>query len=216
MTQARYDAHADWYVDYTENWKSELSDHLPDSLAGQRVLDLCCGYGSLSRELGDRGAVVVGVDLSRRLIERARAIQDGSPAGISYQVGDATSVAWWDGEPFDRVVCNMALMDIDDLGAALSTVAAVLSPDGVFQFAIFHPCFPGSDGTQPSWPESGYASEGWWSTGERGVRGHVGAHHRTLSTYLNAVINSGLNLQLIIEPPAVVPTILIAECRPAV
>jgi 2-polyprenyl-3-methyl-5-hydroxy-6-metoxy-1,4-benzoquinol methylase len=211
----RYDTHADWYLDYTRDWGSVLADHLPASLSGQRILDLCCGYGSLSRILSARGAEVTGVDLSGRLIGRARDLQSESPAGIHYLVGNATSTQWWDGEPFDRVVCNMALMDVDDLDAVFASAAQVLRPSGLLSFSLFHPCFPGNARTRPSWPDGGYSSEGWWTTGEEGVRGHVGAHHRMLSTYLNAVIRAGLIFDQFIEPAGTLPTLIIADCRPA-
>jgi 2-polyprenyl-3-methyl-5-hydroxy-6-metoxy-1,4-benzoquinol methylase len=214
-TTPRYDSHAEWYLDYTSDWGSVLEDHLPQTLEGRKVLDLCCGWGTLSRTLVARGADVVAVDLSSRLIDRARQLQRDSPDGIRYLVGDAATTDWWDGEPFDHVVSNMALMDVDDLDGVLDTVGRVLAPSGRFSLAIFHPCFPVSDHTLPSWPEAGYSAEGWWTTGEAGVRGHVGAHHRTLSTYLNALIAAGLVLDRVIEPPAAVPTLLIAECRPA-
>lgn len=41
--------------------------------AGARVLDLCCGAGRHARALAGRGCRVVGVDLSRHLLLRARA-----------------------------------------------------------------------------------------------------------------------------------------------
>jgi hypothetical protein len=118
--------------------------------------------------------------------------------GVCYINGDATTIDWWDGEPFDGVVYNMALMDIDDLDGALPTVAAVLKPEGWFSFSVFHPCYPGgSDGSSdilPSWPpDRGYSYEGWWTTNGAGVRGRVGSDHRMLSTYLNALLRAGLD-----------------------
>ena len=69
---------------------------------------------------------------------------------------------------YDGVVCNMALMDIDDFHAALLTVATVLRPSGWFNLSLLHPCFPGDASVDalPSWPpDRGYAAEGWWTTG---------------------------------------------------
>jgi hypothetical protein len=36
-----------------------------------------------------------------------------------------TTTDWWDRVPFDGVLCDMALMDIDDLEGALSCVSAI-------------------------------------------------------------------------------------------
>lgn len=112
---------------------------MPSDLNGLHVLDLGCGWGQLSRELAGRGAAVTAVDLSGKLLERARDIERRHPVGIRYVHGDTTWMDWWDGTGYDGVVCNMALMDIDDLEAALRTVASVLRPSGWFNLSLLHP-----------------------------------------------------------------------------
>jgi hypothetical protein len=57
---------------------------------------------------------------------------------------------------------------------------------------------------------------GWWTSTAHnpdGVRIRVGSSHRTLSTYLNALIDAGFSLELAVEPPAPVPTFLLLRCR---
>lgn len=209
----RYDSAAEWYVEFTKDWGTEPQALLPGDLRGQRILDLACGYGVASRWLAEHGAQVTGVDLSARLLARARQLESDQPLGAHYVQGDATSTHWWDGEPFDGVLCNMALMDIDDLGAALSTVTGVLTPGGWFTFSIFHPCYPGETESLPSWPpDRGYSHEGWWSTQGEGIRGRVGANHRRLSTYLNAVLGAGLTIEETAERGNAVPVIFITRC----
>jgi 2-polyprenyl-3-methyl-5-hydroxy-6-metoxy-1,4-benzoquinol methylase len=215
-TPPRYDEHADWYVSYTRDWDSAAACLIPDDLDGRSVLDLACGWGQLSRIMAGRHARVTGVDASTRMLHHARRAESSASTDIRYVQGDATNLQWWDGRSFDGVVCNMALMDIDDLGAAMATVAAVMKPSAWFIFSLFHPCHPGRPGdptSRPSWPpESGYAAEGWWTTAERGVRGHVGAHHRMLSTYLNAAIDAGLNFEHFVEGNSELPELFVARC----
>src|SRR5271167_2649382 len=56
---------------------------LPPSLGDLRVLDLGCGLGYFAREARARGArEVVGVDLSERMLDAARAQTDDP--GITY------------------------------------------------------------------------------------------------------------------------------------
>lgn len=213
---ARYEAVAEWYVEFTRDWERPLMALLAGPLAGQRVLDLACGYGRATRELARLGAEVTGVELSGAMLRHACAIETAKPLGIAYAHGDVSTTDWWNGVPFDGAVCNMALMDIDDLHAVLRSVASVLVDDGWFTFSVVHPCFPGGeDGSKlPSWPpERGYAWEGWWTTGADGVRGRVGATHRTLSTYLNAVIDAGFTFERFAEPATRVPTYFVAACR---
>lgn len=215
---ARFDAIADWYVEFTSHWDSELRVLLPDDVRDQRVLDLACAYGSASRYLAQRGAHVTGLDLSARLLSHARQREADQPLGICYLHGDATSTDWWDGVAYDGVLCNMALMDIDDLTGALSTVATVLAVGGWFSFSVFHPCYPGGpEGSWsglPSWPpEGGYACEGWWSTAGEGIRGRAGSNHRMLSTYLNAVLRAGFALEEVAERGSSVPVAFMARWR---
>jgi 2-polyprenyl-3-methyl-5-hydroxy-6-metoxy-1,4-benzoquinol methylase len=218
VREARYDRATDWYVGFQRGWAAEARPFLPDDLSAQRVLDMACGLGDLSRVLADRGASVTAVDLSAKMLGHGRREETQRPRGIRYLVGDVTTSDWWDGEPFDGVVCSMALMDIDDLDAAMDTAAEVLRPRGWFNFSLLHPCFPGlrngASEQLSSWPpERGYTAEGWWTTGGDGVRGRVGAHHRMLSSYLNAAVRAGFELEQFAEAAAHVPRFLIVGCR---
>ena len=132
-------------------------------VAGQRVLDVACGQGRMSRHLAAAGADVTGIDISAAMLAKARA---AGPPGITYVHADVSRPPrWWDGRPFDGCTCELALMDIDDLAGTLSTVRAVLRPGGWFVAWSVHPCLPGSERGRSSWsPGQGYESEGWWTS----------------------------------------------------
>jgi SAM-dependent methyltransferase len=218
-TDAAYDRIADWYDGWIEGWRPVGGDLLPEGLAGLRLLDACCGQGRVARELGRRGATVVGVDLSAQLVAKAEAAEAHDPRGARYVVADvADPGAWWDGVPFDGAVCEMAFMDLADVDGALAAVAGALAPGGWLVASLVHPCFPGRDGGLASWPpESGYGAEGWWRSPDHdpdGARIRVGAHHRMLATYLNALIGAGLVIERVAEPPPHdVPSFLAVSCR---
>ena len=214
---ARYDEFAEWYEQWIGDAPPLIAAHsgLLPAVAGERVLDVACGQGRMSRYLARLDADVVGVDISAAMLSKARA---AGPENIAYVCADiAKDPDWWDGQPFDGCTCDMALMDIDDLAGTLSAVAAVLRPDGWFVASIVHPCFPGSDKGQSSWPPGdGYEHEGWWISPDHnpeGVRIRVGATHRKLSTVLNALLDAGLEAEFFAEPPAPVPTYLLWRCR---
>jgi len=212
MVKARYDAVADFY----EAGFSQSDDPvtgtllgLLEPLGGLRVLDVACGHGRVSRELARRGASVSGVDLSAALISKARAEEARAPLGIRYEHADIAS--GWTPPPdrFDAVSCNFGLSDIDDLTGCANTVGSALRPGGKFVFSILHPCFAGGPGISGSWPPTGsYHDEGWWGAdGELStLRRHVGANHRTLSTYLNTLITAGFDLDAVAEPRYIPPT----------
>lgn len=184
-------------------------------MTGKRVLDIACGQGRMSRHLAELGAEVVGVDISATMLDKARAV---GPQKITYvRANIARSPAWWDGQPFDGCTCELALMDIDDLEGTLSTVTAVLRSGGWFVASIVHPCLPGSELGLSSWPPGeGYEREGFWTSPDHspeGERIRVGATHRKLSTFLNALLDAGLVAERFVEQPAPAPTYLLWRCR---
>jgi ubiquinone/menaquinone biosynthesis C-methylase UbiE len=233
---ASYDEIADWYDgvlggDLPLGGVSILE--LAGEVRGQRVCDLACGQGVIARHLARLGARVVGVDLSGKLLQIARRYEETEPLGIVYLRDDARALAAVRDAVFDGVVCSLALMDIPDLPAVLGAVQRILRPAGWFAFSVTHPCFQtpgaqwvrGADGAL-SREIRGYFAEGFWrSDYPNGVRGKVGAYHRTLSTYLNGLSDAGLVLERSIEPPATVsaidpasgnlevPKVLVARCR---
>jgi SAM-dependent methyltransferase len=217
QTQARYDQFAGWYQQWIGDAPPLIAAHavLIPGVTGERVLDIACGQGRMSRYLARLGAEVVGIDISAGMLGKARA---AGPEDITYIHADVSGYpAWWDRRPFDGCTCELALMDIDDLAGTLSTVAAVLRPGGWFVASIVHPCFPGTESGRSSWPPGqGYGCEGWWTSPDHnpdGVRIRVGATHRKLSTVLNALLDAGLEAECFVEPPAPVPTYLLWRCR---
>jgi SAM-dependent methyltransferase len=99
-------------------------------LAGdERVLDVGCGDGRLSREIATlvpRGSVL-GVDPSLHMVDFARAHAAGVP-NLRFAVGDARELGF-DAE-FDLVVSFNALHWVHELDAALASIAAALRPGG--------------------------------------------------------------------------------------
>jgi SAM-dependent methyltransferase len=230
---ARYDPVAEMYAsaddDVTAPAVAALLD-LVGPVEGRRALDLACGHGLVARELARRGAEVVGLDLSNELLERAPRAGDGTAPSIRYVLGDASSPAVLTDEVFDVVVCNFGLSDIDDLAGVCANVRRLLVPDGRFVFSILHPCFAGAAEVSGSWPTgSTYYDERWWRADGAlsTLRREVGANHRTLSTYVNALSGHGLPVVAMAEPQpepswtterpeaATQPVYLVVSCRRA-
>jgi SAM-dependent methyltransferase len=146
------------------------------------------------------------VDISGSLLEQARLAEEREPLGIRYVQTDVASQAALAGETFDLVVANFTLTDIDDLVGTVATIARLLEPGGVLVMSILHPCFAGGGEVSASWsPTATYRDEGWWRSppehAKSTLRQKVGANHRMLSTYLNALSDASLPLDRMIEPP---------------
>ncbi len=61
-------------------------------VVGKDVLDVACGAGYFTRKIKKRGAEnVVGIDISEKMIELARAEEESEPLGIVYLVGNAAN-----------------------------------------------------------------------------------------------------------------------------
>ncbi len=106
-----------------------------------RVLDLACGNGYLSRRFARQGASVTSIDTNAPIIELARAREAQEPLGITYHISDAASLQMLKDNTFDLVVCNMALMDIENADGAIQEISRVLTPGGRFIASLCHPCF---------------------------------------------------------------------------
>ena len=212
MRAARYDAVADFYA---SGWSDDADDPVMAALldllgpvAGERVLDVACGHGRISRALARRGAHVIGVDLSAGLLEHAERALSTEPLDIRYIHADVSTVESLEPDPFAAVVCSMGLADVDDLDGCLRLVARVLRPGGRFVFSILHPCFSGGGEVSGSWPtDRSYYDEIWWTAvgPASTLRGQVGANHRTLSTYVNRLQAYRLLLDQVAEPPPPAP-----------
>ncbi|UCM47890.1 class I SAM-dependent methyltransferase [Aeromonas caviae] len=168
-------------------------------LGGKRVLDLGCGYGWFCRAVREQGAAeTVGIDLSARML--ARAVELTQDAGIHYRQGDLSRLELA-GEPFDLVYSSLALHYLPEVAPLFAQIHGALGAGGSFVFSVEHPIFtcPQPQGWlvdeegRRAWPVNGYQAEGkrvsnWLADG-------VIKYHRTLGTYLNALIAAGFEIR---------------------
>jgi trans-aconitate methyltransferase len=92
----------------------------------ERILDLGCGTGHLTAQIGARGATVVGLDSSVSMIAQARL----NYPKLGFVLGDAGAFHF--DEPFDAVFSNAALHWIPEAVPVITSVARALKPGGRF------------------------------------------------------------------------------------
>jgi len=97
---------------------------LLDPKPGERVLDVGCGTGHLTKQIADRGATVVGVDASSAMIDEARR----NFPELTFQIADATRMRL--DEPFDAVFSNATLHWVKPPEAAVARMFEALKPSG--------------------------------------------------------------------------------------
>ena len=111
-----------------QRWKRRLVT-LAEITPGVIVLDLACGTGDIAAALAARGARVVGLDLTREMIDLAR--QRATARPVAWMVGDMMQLPCRTAS-VDVVTAGYGLRNMPALEPALDEIARVLRPGGRF------------------------------------------------------------------------------------
>ena len=178
-----------------------MLDALGD-VSGRTVIDIGCGEGRFCRLLSGLGAKVTGVDLTKPLIDRARAL---GGAEQTYLEGDAVELAGVEDAGFDLAVSYIVLVDLLDHRRAIEAAYRVLNPGGRLVVCNVHPMRSADGGgwirqgtKKLFYPIDGYCDEGprefeWLGTSIINM-------HRMLSSYVSAFLEAGFVIEGIHEP----------------
>ena len=181
-----------------------LQKILPD-FTGRRVLDLGCGYGWHCKYAAEHGArAVLGIDLSEKMLRTARE-KNAAPA-IAYRCAAMEDVDFPDGA-FDIVLSSLAFHYTPDFPALVRAIARWLTPNGILVLSAENAIFTafgsqdwvyGPNGEILYFPVDRYFDEGPRDAGFLGE--HDKKYHRTLTTYLETLLENGFALRHVIEP----------------
>jgi len=181
-----------------------LQKMLPD-FKDKRVLDLGCGFGWHCRYAIDRGALsVMGIDISEKMLHKAKEINQS--AFIRYECVAIEDFEYVENS-FDIVISSLAFHYISSFEELCKKIYRSLTPGGWFVFSVEHPVFTaeGSQdweydkkGDKKYWPVDRYFEEGVREANFLGEK--VVKYHRTLTTYINALLKAGFEICELIEP----------------
>jgi ubiquinone/menaquinone biosynthesis C-methylase UbiE len=116
-------------------WMIELLDYA--GTRGLRVLDVGCGQGTDLYRYAASGADAVGIDLTPRHAELARAHLEAMQVSGEVVLGDAETLPFPDGN-FNRVSSNGVLHHTPDMPAALREIRRVLKPRGRATIIVYY------------------------------------------------------------------------------
>lgn len=141
-----WDNVADWYDGHVSTKSDFHSDviipqalKLIDVRKNEKVLDVGCGQGVFSEALASRGAEVVGIDSSKKLIDFAK--KRTSKFNIKYFAMDASKLDGLMDSTFDAVTSILAIQNMDGLEKIVSESSRVLKSGGRLLWVLNHPCF---------------------------------------------------------------------------
>jgi len=136
---------ATWYDKHLENpdtyhEKVILPNllRLVDPQKGDHILDLATGQGFIARAFAEKGASVIGLDISLELIALAK--KKGG-ANVTYHVGSADDLSLFTDEKFNKAIVVLAIQNIEHVRAVLAEASRVLEDGGTLHLVMNHPTF---------------------------------------------------------------------------
>lgn len=188
-------------------------DELLDVDDDDYILDIACGNGNYSAHLAEQGASVLAFDYSETMIDLAMERREDVLDLVEFVHCDGNDPEELEqlrrDEPFTKAVCNMALMDMSKLSPLFHGVYELLDQEGIFVFAMHHPCFTFEN--QDYLSNAIYRGEA--IDGQPVLQNY---YHRTLSQILQLAFEVGFVLDGFHEVPFQghkIPIIIIARLR---
>ena len=178
---------------------------MPD-LKDKTILDLGCGFGEHCKRFVESGAKkVIGIDISEKMLEIAR--QENADSKITYINMPMENISKLN-EKFDIVISSLAFHYVEDFTGVVKNIFDMLNENGVFLFSQENPlctCFSGGN----RWTKDEKGNKLYINLSNYGVEGeresswfvdNVKKYHRTFSTIVNTLIETGFTIEKMIEP----------------
>ena len=189
VTKAGYDR---WAASYDDKDPSTLldepflSEHL-QPFPGCRILDIGCGTGRYLRCVASADCRIIGVDLSRTMLAKARQSL-GASTDVCFVQASARALPFTSSS-FDRVMSGLVVDHLASAEQLFDEIARLLTPNGHAVVAAVHPDMQRLTGRhitiQDGTPEAI----------------HIPGHIHEVQDLLAAVGDAGLTVTAMEEPP---------------
>jgi ubiquinone/menaquinone biosynthesis C-methylase UbiE len=211
-----WSAAADWYNAYLETEEDSYQRKviLPNLLRlvapkkGLRIMDIACGQGFFTREFAKAGAAVVGTDISKELITKAKKL---SPKTIPYHAAPAHKLDFAKNGALDVATIVLAIQNIGNIMEVFKEAARILKPDGKLYLVMMHPAFRVPKETSWGFDEETKIQyrrvDGYLSASKTELLVHPGkkdspttiSYHRSLQDFSKALSKAGFAITKIEE-----------------
>lgn len=186
---------------YNAHLEFPATSSLVPDVEGKRVLDAGCGTGVYTAWLLDRGADVVGVDVSEAMLDRARENVGGRAQFRRADLGEPLDFAGDDA--FDGVLSALALDYVERWDKTFSEFARVVAPGGFLVFSVAHPMDVFEDDGESNYFDVERQTKAWAVD--------VPYYRRPFSAMLDPLAAAGFELKRLVEPQ---PTAAFRNARP--
>jgi len=174
---------------------------------GKRVLDAGCGGGFYSLLLSEKGAKVLGIDGSEKMIEIAKEKASIKMLSTKFSIGDVTNLKIEDGA-FDLVFSTLVLMEFKELDKGISELVRVTKSGGDIVVSVQHPILTAGDWERKSGQKLFRKLDDYFvereleETWENKKKERVPFkyYHRPLQAYVHHFLERGCVLTHLIEP----------------
>jgi len=169
------------------------------SVRGKRVLDAGCGPGVYAQILLNRGARVVGIDISPRMLLLAR---ERVGDKVEFHLADLTKpMKFLKDSSFSIVISPLVIPYVRDLSRLFKEFYRVLKNPGILVFSDGHPFWDYLLFKRKRKAKNYFKTEVVGMTWRGfGIPVYIPGYRRPLSALLNPLIDAGFMLDRIVEP----------------
>lgn len=196
-----FDILADAYAAQTDTkphnayYERPATTSLIEDVVGKNILDAGCGTGFYSKWLLDRGASVVAIDASEKMLSHARQLTENR--ALYYHANMEETLSFLDTDSFDGILSALAIGYVRDQNELFAEFCRLLRAGGWVVFSTEHPFFSYRYFKLEKYFETQEVSCYWTGFGEKVC---MPSYYHSLGTICEALSKNGFAIETILEP----------------